>query len=113
MVPQMWMAERRIRCAHLDANGNEQSPRLVTASDTGSARNHAEPASRSTVAGAYAIFRSNSLLAAPVSPKNAIISRLNAGMLSSLRLITNPLSVVTFVHPCSSGVANVSFERRP
>src|SRR4029077_227131 len=36
---------RRIRCAHLDANGSKRSPRLVTASDTRSARNHAEPAS--------------------------------------------------------------------
>ena len=51
------------------------------------------------VASAYAIFRSRSLLVAPVSPNNAIISRLNAGMSSGLRLVTNPLSVETDVPP--------------
>jgi hypothetical protein len=35
MVPQMWVAERRMRCVHLDARGNGQSPPLVTAADTG------------------------------------------------------------------------------
>jgi hypothetical protein len=95
MVPQMWMAERRMRCVHLDANGNGQSPPVVTAADTGSARNQAEPAARWMVGRAYAIFRSRSLLAAPVSANNAIISRLNAGMSSGLRLVTNPLSVTT------------------
>jgi hypothetical protein len=39
MVPQMWMTERRMRYVHLDAIGNGQSPALVTAADTGSARN--------------------------------------------------------------------------
>jgi len=38
-----------------------------------------------------AIFRSRSLLAAPVSPNNTIISRLNAGMSSGLRLVYQPL----------------------
>jgi len=37
--------------------------------------------------------------AAPVSPNNAIISRLNAGMSSGLRLVTNSLSVETDVPP--------------
>jgi hypothetical protein len=37
MVPQMWMAECRMRCVHLDASGNGQSPALVTPADTGSA----------------------------------------------------------------------------
>ncbi len=36
---------------------------------------------------AYAIFGSRPLLATPVSPNNAIISRLNAGMSSGLRLV--------------------------
>ena len=95
MVPQMWMAECRMRCAHLDASGNGQSPALVTPADTGSARNQAEPASSWMVGGAYAILRARSLLAAPVSPNNTTISRLNAGMSSGLRLVTNQLSVTT------------------
>jgi hypothetical protein len=95
MVPQMWMAERRMRCVHLDANGNGQSPALVTAADTASARNQTEPASRWMVGRAYAIFHSCSLLAAPVSPSNGIICRLNAGMSSGLPPVTNPSSVTT------------------
>src|SRR5260370_36680383 len=42
---------------------------------------------------AYAIFRSRCLLAAPVSPTNAIISRLNAGLSSGLLPFPNPSPV--------------------
>ena len=72
-----------------------KSPALVTPADTGSARNQAEPASSWMFGGAYAIFRSRSLLAAPVSPNNTTISRLNAGISSGLRLVTNQLAVTT------------------
>jgi len=56
MVPQMWMAECRMRCVHLDASGNGQSPALVTPADTGSARNQAEPASSWMVGGGLRDF---------------------------------------------------------
>jgi len=72
-----------------------KSPALVTPADTGSARNQAEPASSWMFGGAYAIFRSRSLLAAPVSPNNTTISRLNAGISSGLRLVTNQLAGTT------------------
>jgi hypothetical protein len=85
MVPQMWMTERRMRYVHLDAIGNGRSPALVTAADTGSARDQAEPASRWMVGRAYVFHMLQSLLEG------------------------QPF----FVHPGSSGVANVSFVRRP
>jgi hypothetical protein len=58
----------------------------------------------SEVGRANAIFL-RVLCSHPVSPNNAIISRLNAGMSSGLRLVTNPfIRSDVFVHPCSSGV---------
>jgi hypothetical protein len=60
-----------------------------------------EPASRWMVRRAYTILRSSSLLA--VSPKNAIISRLNAGMSSSVATSYQPVmghdSLSTHVPP--------------
>jgi len=102
MVPQMWMAERRMRCVQLDASGNGQSPALVTAADTGSARNQAEPASRGMV-GRASRFSVRVLCSQPrFRQNNTIISRLNAQVdAASGRTLTSWPSLQTDI--CNGG----------